>query len=255
MPHTRLSFVLPLLLFVFGGACTTAVENASRPVALEMFESNWCPHCQTVMPAVDRLRERYTPEQLTITAYHLSDSMSVPYGRTRATTYGVGGVPTAIFQSLTAVVGSQGSTDAAYAAYVAAIEAVRTASAERHFDLRAEVRVGPINPSMRVTVRTDVGYPNAVNAIGLVQEDGIPEGGKTYNFVVRGHLGTRQLLLATPGDQTFDLAYNGTIPCASRDRLYPVILLQDETTGEMVGAASGFSEAIRARRPAALRLW
>jgi hypothetical protein len=130
-----------------------------------------------------------------------------------------------------------------YEAYIGAEEA-RTAGVEP-FQLTLLGDAGPTDPEMRLIVSSTTGYPNPVSALFLITENGIPvsasNGQTVLNAVVRAHLGTEPISLTSPGTVTVSVSLSGTIPHLSPSELHPVVFLQDDTTGEIVGASGIFA--------------
>jgi len=74
-------------------------SSAKTPV-IEVFTGTWCPPCAFADPAVSRIMDEYSPDNLIVLMYHLNggtpDPYSNPASNTRDTFYNIAYVPTAI---------------------------------------------------------------------------------------------------------------------------------------------------------------
>jgi thiol-disulfide isomerase/thioredoxin len=223
--------------------------QAQRPVVIEDFTGTWCGYCYAASVALDRIEEERPRDEVIVIAYHRFDSFEIsPICADRVISYSVGGYPTVWFNGMLELVGGYPVVDgeagisimkSLYESHILA-EETRTAGTEP-FQLTLLGDVGPTDPEMRLIVDSPTGYPNPVSALFLITENGIPvtasNGQTVLNAVVRAHLGTEPITLTSPGSVTVSASLSGTIPHLSPNALHPAVILQDDTTGEIVGAA------------------
>lgn len=223
--------------------------QAQRPVVIEDFTGTWCGYCYAASGALDRIEDERPRDEVIVIAYHRFDFYEIsPICADRVIHYGVGGYPTVWFNGVLDVVGGYPVADGEsginimhgiYEAYIAA-EETRTAGVEP-FQLTLHGDLGPTDPEMSLTVESLTGHPNPVSALFLITENGIPvtasNGQTVLNAVVRAHLGTEPISLTSPGTLTVSVSLSGTIPHLSPNALHPAVILEDDVTGEIVGAA------------------
>lgn len=201
--------------------------------------------------ALDRVQYYYPESQAIVIAYHSGDAYSISYGNTRGTYYSIPGYPTVYFNGLYSSVGgysiSYGETGIQYMynIYTARIRTELTRTANNiPFDIVIRGHVSPTNSVMTAYISTTTGYPRTVNAIFLVTEDVIPvsatNGQTILNAVARGYLGTRSFTLTSSGSTTVNASI-GSIPYHNGTNLRPVVILQDATTKEVIGAITEFT--------------
>jgi thiol-disulfide isomerase/thioredoxin len=75
-----------------------ATGSSAKVVVLEVFTGTWCPPCANADPAVSRVMDEYSPDDLLILMYHLNspDPYINAASNARATFYNIRYVPTAI---------------------------------------------------------------------------------------------------------------------------------------------------------------
>jgi hypothetical protein len=112
------------------------------------------------------------------------------------------------------------------------------------FDIILRGSISPTNSAMTAYISTNTGYPRTVNAIFLITENAIPvsasNGQTVLNAVARGYLGTKSFTLTSSGSTTLNASI-GSIPYHDSIKLNPVVILQDATTKEIIGAVTEFT--------------
>lgn len=186
-----------------------------------------------------------------VIAYHSSDGYNISYGNTRATEYGVTGIPNVWFNGVSNISGgfsqSQGETGIQYMynLYTAKIQSELSRTANNiPFDIILRGSISPTNSVMTAYLSSTTGYANPVNAIFLVIEEAIPvsasNGQRVLNAVARGYLGTKSFTMTSSGSTTLNASI-GSIPYYNSTKLEPVVILQDSLTKEIIGAVTEFT--------------
>jgi hypothetical protein len=201
--------------------------------------------------ALDRVQYYYPESQAIVIAYHYSDSYSISYVNSRTSYYGITSYPTVMFNGISTTLGgypiSNGETGIQYMYnwYTGIIrsELARTAN-NNPFDITLRGQISPTNSVMTAYISTTTGYPKTVNAIFLITENAIPvsasNGQTILNAVARGYLGTRSFTMTSSGSTTLNASI-GSIPNYNGANLQPVIILQDSSTKEIIGAVTEFT--------------
>ncbi|MFH1741134.1 MAG: hypothetical protein ABIH23_19200 [bacterium] len=236
-----------------------AALTTQRPVLIEAFTATWCTFCYGPGMALDIIQKNYPRSEVIVVVYHKDDPYSIPFTKTRDKYYGVLGYPTAWFNGIIEETGGARYQDGGvgisnvyniFAGWIQE-EHARIASAVP-FQLRLEGEIGLTNTEMKLTISSATGYPGSVNAIVLVAEDRVlvPPDQIQFNAnkqavfgaVARAHLGTEPVTLNSPGSLEINISYADSIPHLFQENLRPVVFLQDDTTGEILGAVGEFSE-------------
>jgi hypothetical protein len=132
-----------------------------------------------------------------------------------------------------------------YNIYTAQIRSELTRTANTiPFDIILRGQISPTNSMMTAYISTATGYPRTVNAIFLITENTISvsatNGQTILNAVARGYLGTKSVTLTSSGSTTLNVSM-GSIPFYNANKLNPVVILQDATTKEIIGAVTEFT--------------
>ena len=249
-----LAALLCSFIILISTGIANTVLSAQRPVVIEEFTKAPCTACYAGSLALGRIQNNYSRDEVIILAYHNYDSFSISYCPTRVAYYSVTAHPTVWFDGWTNVIGgaSQSQGEAGiqqmYNTYVTKIEAeqARTAAVVPFQLLALQGQIGPTDPSLTLRISSTTGYPRSVNAIFLITEDHIPitpSGERSeLNSVVRAYLGTRSISLTSGGSVEVSASYTGTIPYTSASQLHPAVLIQDDTTKEILGGLGEFYE-------------
>ena len=201
--------------------------------------------------ALDRIQNSYPQSQVIVLAYHYGDSYNIFYCNTRIVYYGVASYPNVWFNGYTNYIGgvlvSQGETgiQMMYNTYVDKINAEKTRTAGNNpFQLVLRGGISPTYSAMTLYMSSATGYPRTVNAIFLIAEEAIPisssNGQTVLNAVVRGWVGTKSFTLTSSGSTTLNTSI-GSIPYYTAAHLSPVVILQDSSTKEIIGAVTEFT--------------
>ena len=249
--------LIAALLGLLGGD-PWAQDAGQRPIVIEEFTGTWCTFCYGAGTALDRIEGSYSRDEIIVVAYHKSDPYSTPFAVVRDAYYSVAGYPTALFNGV--VRETRGASFSEGPAGISRVlnefaeliqqERERTAGAVP-FQLGLEGNVGPVDPELIVTVNSVEGYPRPVSAVFLITENLVPvppdelqyfaNKQPIYNAVVRAHLGTESVDLASPGSLEVSVLYEGEIDYNSESNLHPVVFIQDDETHEILGGLGEFS--------------
>jgi len=224
---------------------------ASRPVVIEEFTATWCAYCYSVGLALDKVRTNYGDGQVVILAFHNGDGYNISYYSTRASRYGVSGIPAVQVNGVVKRVGgydvSYGQTgvNASYNTLSSVInsETMRTAS-QKPFAVYAIGELQPTNPQFDILVETATGFPRPVTVRPFIVEDHIPvtapNGQRELNFLVRAYLGSQQVTLNQAGRATLRVTSSGSVPHRDASKLSLIVLVDDTSGTEVLGSSLGF---------------
>jgi thiol-disulfide isomerase/thioredoxin len=235
------------------------VTATTRPVVLDEFTATWCYYCYSMGNALDRLHEEYSSQELIIIAHHIwDDPFDEGFSNWMASYYGVGGVPSVYVNGLTLErytghgvdEGEEGILQT-YTSLENKIiaEQTRIAGQSPPFTLTLIGNFTPVNPSFRVDIATAVGYAHSVAVRAYILEDGIPvdasNGQTEVSCVVRAALATREIQLTHSGSTSLQFSYSQAISTYDPTKLYPVVVLQDTSTKEVIGGVSGLRKVVK----------
>ncbi|MFB3895562.1 MAG: hypothetical protein ACE14V_04590 [bacterium] len=132
-----------------------------------------------------------------------------------------------------------------YNLYTAKIQSELSRTANYHpFDIILRGSISPTNSVMTAYISSTTGYTHPVNAIFLITENAIPisasNGQTVLNAVARGYLGTRSFTMTGSGATTLNASIT-SIPYRDSSKLNPVVILQDSSTKEIIGAVTEFT--------------
>lgn len=233
-------------------AALVANAAAGRPVVIEEFTATWCPACYGAGRGLDRVEANYDRSKVIVLAYHAQDDFYDEFCDDRMSDLSVNSYPTLWFNGVKKInygyyasSGEAGVT-AMYNTLVNYItqEQQRTANSNP-FTITITGSAGPVKPSIDIKIVTK-GYPNQVTLFAYITEDGIPysasNGQTSLSGVVRDYYGYATFTMASAGTKTLNGSLDYTIKYYSASKLHPAIFIQDDVTGEIVGAVGEFTK-------------
>jgi len=267
--HTCMLFLL-LITIHLPAALTFAgqginVTATTRPVVLEEFTATWCYYCYSMGSALDRMHAQYRPRDLVIIAFHVwtDPPFSFPFTDSRASYYSVGGIPSVWVNGLTLERFTGHGFDEGEAGIIQTYDSMknrieteqaRIAGQAPAFSLSLRGDFTPEHPTLTVEVATQTSYPHNLALLAYVLEDRVPVNGSNgqteLNALVRATMGSQTLQFSSPGTKSFQLASSVAVPSYNPANLYPVVILQDASTREVLAAVSGLMALPNAAQPA-----
>ncbi|MEE2907282.1 MAG: hypothetical protein VX527_05550 [Planctomycetota bacterium] len=201
-------------LGLMGLAAVTAISAAAsadcgRTVMFEQFTASWCGPCQNVGYALGDLTDNF-PNQMQSIQMHIWDSsygFDEPWCESRATYYGVTGIPTVIVDGVIKRVGTSGQS-ADYNAYLGYLNSQMNVATDTCIELTGEP-VGGNNYKVTMDISVDAGAPSRSMVIrlgySLDAECGYPQSGIYYYDTHFDHLSEPTITLA--GGQSTQLEH------------------------------------------------
>jgi hypothetical protein len=221
---------------MFFGPCGGA---RARTVLVESFGAMSCVECPAARHAVDTLDVEFG-EGVVAVEYHSAAPFATAGATARAAYYGIGAEPAAFFDGGTPFAGAD-SLPGAYRDRVAArIAAPSLVIFDAVSVFHASTRAGSL--SVEVHIEEAVPNPEDVVLRAVVTENGVdaccdPDGGRTWNRVVRRVLDDRALVVSGMGEIQFEQWALPLDADWSVTDLRAVAFLQRDTDGDILGAA------------------
>lgn len=250
-----------LLVPLFSVVSLHALAGASgdRPVVIEHMTADWCPYCPGATNALPRIQQMYDRTEVLCVSYHVfTDPLSTTWQISRRQYYSIGSVPNCVINGVVKTTVSsmlsegEAGIQNTVNSLVGMIRSEQQRNANRQpFVCKLKGSIKATGAQITLNVLTPTGYSGNVNVIFLVTEDDIPvsapNGVTRYYALFRAYLGTQSLSLPVAGSEAEKtINYTSAILCNSEANLHPVVLLQDTSTKEIMGAVGVFQEPVTA---------
>jgi hypothetical protein len=188
-----ISLVL-VLLMTFGALSavipiSTADNNDSRTVVLELVTATWCAGCPYADEAADMLSIDFGPERFSVLQYHvsLSDPLSTPETNERGDDYDMGttGLPAAWFDGIEGVHSVLNpTTDYFYGLFKNKIDDRLSSPSPIEISLSLSESAGNLTVSASFQEVTSTGLNPTITRYALY-ENSVVHDSEVYNYVVR----------------------------------------------------------------------
>jgi thiol-disulfide isomerase/thioredoxin len=226
---------------------TRAPAQTTRSVLVELVTGTWCPPCQGGEGALDRLANEYPLTELSILEYHAynGDPYEVPGNQERASYYGIGSVPTAVFDGIDMVVGGSSNPDdpGTYNSYKTKIDARLPVASPVTVTLTGSLTGGTGSIIANITAIDNIppGLTN-LKARFVVYEDHnytIYVSGREYRlrYTVVEHLTEESISLSMYDNLQFTKTFS-IDPAWDTELLGAVCFIQADSTKEILQATS-----------------
>ncbi|MCS7258357.1 MAG: hypothetical protein NZ601_03185, partial [candidate division WOR-3 bacterium] len=232
--HRLILIILIVFLYVFN-----LVYAAQRTVLAEQFTGTWCQYCPGAQMGLRNLRNQVR-DSLTVLAYHLSDPFTVPECNTRATYYGVSGIPHVKFDGVLTRIGGSNTQPVNYRDLFDARRAVPPLVDIILTNTGYNLQTGTGIVLTRVTNIAATSITGNLRFAVVGKETAYAWQGQTHLYeIVLGMFpngATGEQITLNPGEYLLR-SYNYTIPQAWRSRQCAIVaFVQNDGTKEVYNA-------------------
>jgi len=210
---------------------------AERVVLAELFGGTWCGYCPISHDALQILSSEFRSDEFVTIYNHVggADPWRTSESESRASWYGVGGVPHVEFDGVYTEVGVYATAEQTADAYRPHVNTRLGVSAPLTID--AVGIIGPTDGWVDATIKaTDSIAYGDLRAQFVLIENGMSYGGKDYDFTARDYLAAQTISLSSPGDSVV-INRNFTIdPGWDHTNMQLIVFVERTTAKEIVNA-------------------